>query len=308
VGAAAAAARYFSRRSSSGSRRPDPATRSICRSGTTFAHHGRLALRGTRPFHDHIDVSGVRRTIQPRSRLRRHGISCGRAVPGSRPLPHTPAPAFRAVGRVPLLLPVGGVAELAPLPNIGAGWAAVPGAGPGPFRTSPPLPRARAPRGGPDPPPRGDHRAGSRCVHHHDRRDRDMGCRGAVHVPGALIMAVVGGFGNGTTASCVGTRPRRARPGPAWARVGNGRPNDHDFRGSYPTRPPSARKSGSAPDPLRVRPKHRWGRKSRAGNGAPTATRPTRQGHGGAGRGVRIPCPVTPPSSRHAPRRRLASA
>jgi hypothetical protein len=140
--------------------------------------------------------------------------------------------------------------------------------------------------------------------------------------------------------------------------VGNGRPDDHDIRGLYPTRPPSARRSapgagptareapggggtgsvepgtarplqpglrgrapwrsrasarrsGSAPDPLRVRPWVGWGRRCRAGDGAPTRNPGYEAGpRGGAasrrrveGR-ARTPCPVTPPR----PRRRVASA
>jgi hypothetical protein len=147
-----------------------------------------------------------------------HGTSRGRAVPDSRPLPHAPAPVFRAIGRV------------SPAPNgrrggrVGTttecrGWVGGrPRRGPRAVRTRPHVPPACAPCGDPDPPPTGDHRPGSRRAHPHDRRDRDTSCRGTAHVPGPLTKAVSKGFDNGTTASRVAPGRDelvRNRPGPA---------------------------------------------------------------------------------------------
>lgn len=67
------------------------------------------------------------------------GPSCGRAVPGPRPLPRGRVRAFCAVGRFPLTSPIGGVVGWAQLPDVVAGWAAAPGTGASPFWTRPSL-------------------------------------------------------------------------------------------------------------------------------------------------------------------------
>jgi hypothetical protein len=189
--------------------------------------------------------------------------------------------------------------------------------GPGLFRTRPSLLRARAPCGGPVPPPTGDHRAGPRRGHPRDRQDRDLRCTGAAHVPESLIKAVVGGVRERHHNQSRGHLAETGSSTTGLGQVGNGCPNDHDIHGLCPTGPPSARRSSPATGALRVRPGCGWGRRCRAGNGAPTATRPRRQGHGeerrqaapapGRGRCSRPPCPATPPVSGHAPPRRGAS-
>ena len=193
--------------------RPGPGCGAVAASRERRAH---------RRFHDHVESERGSIFLQPRSRLSGHeNLLWARRSRLETTAPHP-----------------------AELPNIGAGWAAVPDAGPGQFPTSPPLPRACAPCGGPDPPLTGDHRAGPRRVHPHDRRDRDMRCTGAAQVPASLTKVVVEGFGNGTTASCVGTRPRRARRGQAWARSGTAARTTTIFVGC--TQPSHPRRGGRA--------------------------------------------------------------
>jgi hypothetical protein len=171
---------------------------------------------------------------------------------------HCPTPRSRSSAQsagLPVPLPVGEMGGLAELPSSGAGWTAVPGAGVGLSWTGPSLLGARAPCGGPVPPPYRGQRSRLRRATSRDRRDQELQLSGAAQVPGPRIDAASKGFENCTTASRAGTRPRRTRPEQAWARVGNGRPDNHDICGLYPTRPPSARRSGSTPNRLRVRPR-----------------------------------------------------
>jgi hypothetical protein len=248
-------------------------------------------------------VSALGQPELPLQRQVRIGPPRPGSVPGSRPLPRAgPRSSAQSAG-FGCFLPVGGVVGLAELPSSEAGWAAVPGAGPGLFSTSPSLLGARAPCGGPVPPPIGDHWAASRRVPPRDRRDRDMSCRGAAQVPGPLIKTVVGGSREWHHSQL---RTYPAGTGSSWTglgQVGNGCPADHNIRGFVLNRSTFGAEGGlGIGDPLRVSPPVRGGAESLE----PGTARPPQPGLRGGAQGgsdggaprrgvLAHPCPVTPP-------------
>ncbi|TQM14966.1 hypothetical protein FB558_1745 [Pseudonocardia kunmingensis] len=254
---------------------PDGGTGRSPVEGGHRADHGR-SRSAERAGADPVDLMGLR----PRSQT--HGVDVTGDSAVGEPFParghcRPPRPGPRRSRSVPLPPPVGEVAGLVQLPNIGAGRAAVPDLAQACWGRARrcwvgahlavvpihPVPviigHARS-------------RPGAR-----DRWKRDMCCMGAAHVPGSLIKAVVDGVGKRHHSQMSGTRQEGSRRGPAWARSGTAAGATTSLGSSANRTTPRHRRSGRALGRLRVTVGRGVGQWPRAGNGAPTATRPTRE-------------------------------